>query len=479
MVRVRLAPSPTGTLHIGTARTAVFNWLFARHHKGSFLLRIEDTDKERSKPEFTQNILEGLQWLGIDWDEEPVIQSERVEQHRDAIRILLEQGLAYRCYASEQELDTMREAQKAANQAPRYDNRHRHLTPEQEAAFQSEGREAVIRFRIDDSAEIRWTDLVRGPMSWRGADLGGDMVIARRAAADQIGDPLYNLVVVVDDAAMAITHVIRGEDHIANTAKQLLLYQALGLPVPTFAHAPLILNAEGRKLSKRDGVTSINDFRAMGYTAEAIGNYMTLLGWSVPEGMEERFTLPEAAEVFSFERVNKAGARFDWDKLNWLNAQVLHGLSSESLLSGLQPLWEQRGWQLPVMASPAWGLDLCTLLGPSLTLMEDGVDQARPFFERPDLEADAEKQLAVEGAAAAIQALVEALQSSPWTGDDQALGQALLADAAQTAGVKKGVIMKSLRAALLGRLQGPDLLTTWSLLARIGEDLPRLERCLG
>ena len=479
MVRVRLAPSPTGTLHIGTARTAVFNWLFARHHKGSFLLRIEDTDKERSKPEFTQNILEGLQWLGIDWDEEPVIQSERVEQHRDAIRILLEQGLAYRCYASEQELDTMREAQKAANQAPRYDNRHRHLTPEQEAAFQSEGREAVIRFRIDDSAEIRWTDLVRGPMSWRGADLGGDMVIARRAAADQIGDPLYNLVVVVDDAAMAITHVIRGEDHIANTAKQLLLYQALGLPVPTFAHAPLILNAEGRKLSKRDGVTSINDFRAMGYTAEAIGNYMTLLGWSVPEGMEERFTLPEAAEVFSFERVNKAGARFDWDKLNWLNAQVLHGLSSESLLSGLQPLWEQRGWQLPVSASPAWGLDLCTLLGPSLTLMEDGVDQARPFFERPDLEADAEKQLAVEGAAASIQALVEALQSSPWTGDDQALGQALLADAAQTAGVKKGVIMKSLRAALLGRLQGPDLLTTWSLLARIGEDLPRLERCLG
>ena len=430
MVRVRLAPSPTGTLHIGTARTAVFNWLFARHQKGSFLLRIEDTDKERSKPEFTQNILEGLQWLGIDWDEEPVIQSERVEQHRDAIRILLEQGLAYRCYASEQELDTMREAQKAANQAPRYDNRHRDLTPEQEAAFQSEGREAVIRFRIDDSAEIRWTDLVRGPMSWRGADLGGDMVIARRAAADQIGDPLYNLVVVVDDAAMAITHVIRGEDHIANTAKQLLLYQALGLTVPTFAHAPLILNAEGRKLSKRDGVTSINDFRAMGYTAEAIGNYMTLLGWSVPEGMEERFTLPEAAEVFSFERVNKAGARFDWDKLNWLNAQVLHGLSSESLLSGLQPLWEKHGWQLPVSASPAWGLDLCTLLGPSLTLMEDGVDQARPFFERPDLEADAEKQLAVEGATAAIHALVEALQSSPWTGDAPALGQAVLAAAA-------------------------------------------------
>ena len=289
MVRVRLAPSPTGTLHIGTARTAVFNWLYAKHEQGAFVLRIEDTDKERSKPEYTQNILEGLQWLGINWDEEPVIQSERVAQHREAIQTLLDRGLAYRCYASETELTAMRDAQKAANQAPRYDNRHRTLTPEQEQAFQAEGREAVIRFRIDDAAEIRWNDLVRGAMSWRGSDLGGDMVIARRAPADQIGDPLYNLVVVVDDAAMDITHVIRGEDHIANTAKQLLLYEALGLPLPTFAHAPLILNAEGRKLSKRDGVTSINDFRAMGYTPDAIANYMTLLGWSVPEGMEERF----------------------------------------------------------------------------------------------------------------------------------------------------------------------------------------------
>ena len=261
MVRVRLAPSPTGTLHIGTARTAVFNWLFAKSQNGVFLLRIEDTDKERSKPEFTQNIFEGLQWLGIDWAEEPVIQSERVAQHRDAIRTLLDKGLAYRCYANESELAAMRDAQKAAKQAPRYDNRHRNLTAEQEAAFQAEGRDAVIRFRINDDADIHWNDLVRGTMRWRGSDLGGDMVVARRAPADQIGDPLYNLVVVVDDAAMEITHVIRGEDHIANTAKQLLLYEALGLPAPTFAHAPLILNADGKKLSKRDGVTSINEFR--------------------------------------------------------------------------------------------------------------------------------------------------------------------------------------------------------------------------
>ncbi|MBL6801878.1 MAG: glutamate--tRNA ligase [Synechococcus sp. BS307-5m-G38] len=476
MVRVRLAPSPTGTLHIGTARTAVFNWLFARHQQGRFLLRIEDTDKERSKPEYTQNILDGLQWLGIDWDEEPVIQSERVAQHRAAIATLLEKGLAYRCYASETELDAMRELQKASNQAPRYDNRHRQLTPEQEASFQAEGREAVIRFRIDDDAEIRWDDLVRGPMRWRGADLGGDMVVARRAPADQIGDPLYNLVVVVDDAAMAISHVIRGEDHIANTAKQLLLYEALDLPVPRFAHAPLILNAEGRKLSKRDGVTSINDFRAMGYTPDAIANYMTLLGWSVPEGMDERFTLEQAAEVFGFERVNKAGARFDWDKLNWLNGQVLHALPSEQLLQDLTPLWHEAGWTLPDDSS--WGLKLCDLLGPSLTLLKDGVDQAAPFFVRPELEQDGRQQLDADGARSAIAELADRLDSDPWDGEDTERAQQLLGDAAKAAGVKKGVIMKSLRAALLGRLQGPDLITTWALLARIGEDRPRLRRCL-
>ena len=476
MVRVRLAPSPTGTLHIGTARTAVFNWLYAKSQNGAFLLRIEDTDKERSKPEFTQNILEGLEWLGIDWAEEPVIQSERVAQHRDAIRTLLDKGLAYRCYASEAELATMRDRQKASNQPPRYDNRHRNLTAEQETAFQAEGRDAVIRFRINDDAEIHWNDLVRGTMRWRGGDLGGDMVVARRAPADQIGDPLYNLVVVVDDAAMEITHVIRGEDHIANTAKQLLLYEALSLPAPTFAHAPLILNADGRKLSKRDGVTSINEFRSMGYTAEAIANYMTLLGWSVPDGMEERFTLKEAADQFSFDRVNKAGARFDWDKLNWLNAQVLHGWSSEQLLEVLRPLWLKNGWTIP--SDNGWALELCELLGPSLTLLNDGVDQAAPFFECPDLEDDGLKQLQSEGAKAAIGHLVDALQAERWMGTDLDQAQTLLGNAAKAAGVKKGVMMKSLRAALLGRLQGPDLLTTWSLLAKISEDLPRLQRCL-
>ena len=485
-IRVRLAPSPTGTLHIGTARTAVFNWLFARRHGGQFLLRIEDTDRERSKPEYTANILDGLQWLGLDWDGEPVIQSQRVELHRAAIQQLLDSGCAYRCYATEDELTAMREAQAAAKQAPRYDNRHRDLSPEQEQAFIAEGREAVIRFRIDDARTIAWSDLVRGEMRWSGSDLGGDMVIARRAPADRIGDPLYNLVVVVDDAAMAISHVIRGEDHIANTAKQLLLYEALGYPLPRFAHTPLILNKEGKKLSKRDGVTSISDFRAMGYTAEALTNYMTLLGWSPPEGMGERFTLAQAAAVFGFERVNKAGARFDWDKLNWLNGQVLREQGWGVLLEQLRPLWAERSWGVvgaanPAHADPAWQLALCELIGPSLTLLADGVEQATPFFTTPELDEAAQAQLALEGARPALAALLQALETREAAGSgplDADRAQTLLGEAAATAGVKKGVIMKSLRAALLGSLQGPDLLASWLLLNRSGDDRLRLQRCL-
>jgi glutamyl-tRNA synthetase len=479
-VRVRLAPSPTGTLHIGTARTAVFNWLFARRHGGRFLLRIEDTDKERSKAEYTANILEGLQWLGLTWDEEPVIQSARVEAHRAAIQQLLDHGHAYRCFASDDELAAMREAQAAGKQAPRYDNRHRNLSPEQQQAYIAEGRQAVVRFKIDDAAEITWTDLVRGPMRWSGSDLGGDMVIARRAPADQIGDPLYNLVVVVDDAAMAISHVIRGEDHIANTAKQLLLYTALGLPAPVFAHTPLILNQEGKKLSKRDGVTSVSDFKAMGYTAEALANYMTLLGWSPPEGMAERFTLGDAAAVFGFDRVNKAGARFDWDKLNWLNGQVLHALPPETLLDQLAPLWAARGWGNDgPSADVQWQLQLVALLGPSLELLADGVEQATPFFCRPELNDDARAQLDLDGAREGLAALQAALDQRPADTElDSAAAQQLLSDAVTTAGIKKGLLMKSLRAALLGSLQGPDLQQTWLLLHRLGEDRCRIARCL-
>ena len=472
-VRVRLAPSPTGTLHLGTARTALFNWLFAKKEGGSFLLRIEDTDIERSKEEYIKNIYEGLQWLGINWDESPTIQSKRIKEHKQIIKTLLNKGVAYKCYASEEELDEMRESQRRSGLAPKYDNRHRNLTPEQESRYIDEGREPVIRFKISDQKLISWNDLIRGEMTWSGKDLGGDMVIARRAPADLIGDPLYNLVVVADDSAMNISHVIRGEDHLANTAKQILLYEALDLKIPIFAHTPLILNSEGKKLSKRDGVTSISEFKKMGYTSEAMANYMTLLGWSVPEGINERFKISEISEIFSFKKVNKASAKFDWDKLNWLNSQVIHEMSAETLLENLNPLFRENGWHIP---SQEWGIHLVDLIGPSMVLINDGVDQAKPFFEEPKLNNDGKKQLELKEAKVILKFVVEKLESlnASLTTKDEALD--LINQATKSCSVKKGLVMKSLRAALFGTLNGPDLIQSWVLLSRFSKDRTRISR---
>ncbi|PMB15686.1 glutamate--tRNA ligase [Fischerella thermalis CCMEE 5282] len=472
-VRVRIAPSPTGNLHIGTARTAVFNWLFARHHDGKFILRIEDTDQERSRPEYTENILQGLRWLGLNWDEGPFFQTQRLEIYKQAVQSLLDQGLAYRCYTTAEELEALREAQKARGEAPRYDNRHRHLTPEQEAAYKAEGRSFVIRFKIDDDREIVWNDLVRDKMVWRGSDLGGDMVIAR-AAADGIGQPLYNFAVVVDDIDMQITHVIRGEDHIANTAKQILLYEAFGAKVPEFAHTPLILNQEGRKLSKRDGVTSISDFKQMGFTAEALVNYMTLLGWSPPDSTKEIFTLPEAAQQFSFERVNKAGAKFDWAKLDWLNSQYIHAMPVDKLTDLLIPYWEEAGYKLTGgREERSWLEKLVVLIQPSLTRLVDAVAMSKLFFtDAVEYSEEATVQLKQEGVASAIEAVIAALQNQQEF--NEASAQDIIKQVVKQQNVKKGLIMRSLRAALTGYMHGPDLIQSWLLLHEIGLDQPRL-----
>lgn len=474
-VRVRIAPSPTGNLHIGTARTAVFNWLYARRHGGQFILRIEDTDLERSKPEFTQNILDGLTWLGLTWDEGPFFQSKRMELYRQKIQELLDRGLAYRAYDTPAELDTMREAQRARNEAPRYDNRHRNLTPEQEAAFVAGGRKPVIRFKIADDREISWQDLVRGTVTWKGRDLGGDMVIARAAEGDEIGQPLYNFVVVVDDIDMKISQVIRGEDHIGNTPKQILLYEAFGVTVPEFGHTPLILNQAGAKLSKRDGVTSISDFQQMGYTAPAIANYMTLLGWSPPEGMTEIFTLPEAAQQFGFDRVNKAGAKFDWDKLNWLNSQYLHALPAAELVDLLLPVWEAAG--VPVdQVDRSWLEQLAALIGPSLTRLNEAVEMSQYLFT-PTVEftADAAAQLQQAGAETAVAAVLAAIPAEPLTEETT---QQLVQQVVKEKNLKKGLVMKTLRAALTGALQGPDLVQSWLLLNQRGWDKLRLQHAL-
>ncbi|MBD1822791.1 glutamate--tRNA ligase [Cyanobacteria bacterium FACHB-DQ100] len=473
-VRVRIAPSPTGNLHIGTARTAVFNWLFARHHGGKFILRIEDTDLERSKPEFTQNIFEGLTWLGLNWDEEPVYQTARMSLYREKIQELLDKGLAYRAYDTPEELDAMREAQKTKNEAPRYDNRHRNLTPEQEAAYLAEGRKPVIRFKIDDDREISWTDLVRGTVTWKGRDLGGDMVIARAAEGEAIGQPLYNFVVVIDDIDMKITHVIRGEDHIGNTPKQILLYEALGAALPEFGHTPLILNQAGAKLSKRDGVTSISDFKDMGYTAEAIANYMTLLGWSPPEPMTEIFSLTEAAEKFGFDRVNKAGAKFDWDKLNWINGQYIHAMPIDQVTDLLIPVWKSAGYVLDEKNDRAWLEQVSALVAPSLSRLNEAVDMTRYLFQSLDYTDDAKAQMQQDGAATAIKAILESMPS-PLT---EAAIQDLIKQVVKEQNLKKGVVMKSLRAALTGALQGPDLVQSWLLLNQKGHDRDRFEQAL-
>jgi glutamyl-tRNA synthetase len=470
-VRVRIAPSPTGNLHIGTARTAVFNWLFARNQGGTFILRIEDTDLERSRPEFTENILEGLTWLGLTWDEGPSFQTDRMDLYRQKVQDLIDRGLAYRAYDTPEELDAMREAQKASNAAPRYDNRHRNLTPEQEAAFIAEGRKPVIRFKIDDAREISWTDLVRGTVSWKGRDLGGDMVIARAAGSGDVGQPLYNFVVVVDDIDMQISHVIRGEDHIGNTPKQILLYEALGATVPQFGHTPLILNQAGAKLSKRDGVTSISDFQKMGYTPEAIANYMTLLGWSPPEGVDEIFSLEEAAKHFSFDRVNKAGAKFDWDRLNWLNSQYLHKMPIETLVDQLIPYWQAAGYEFDAAGDRPWLLDATQLIAASLTRLDDAVAMTRYLFVADvGFTEAATTQLQQEGTAPALQAILEGL-STPLTAE---AAQTLIQTAVKAANVKKGLVMRSLRAALTGDMHGPDLLQSWLLLNPKGIDRARL-----
>ncbi|QNP28491.1 glutamate--tRNA ligase [Cylindrospermopsis curvispora] len=474
-VRVRIAPSPTGNLHIGTARTAVFNYLFAHHQGGKFILRIEDTDLERSRPEYTDNILQGLSWLGLNWDEGPFFQSQRLELYQLAVKKLLDQGLAYRCYTTTEELEALRELQKARNEAPRYDNRHRDLTKEQEAEFVKQGRSHVIRFKIDDQRQILWNDLVRGEVCWRGSDLGGDMVIAR-ASDNGIGQPLYNFVVVVDDIDMEITHVIRGEDHIANTAKQILLYQALGANIPDFAHTPLILNQEGRKLSKRDGVTSISDFQKMGFTAPALVNYMTLLGWSAPDSTQEIFTLEEAAREFTFDRVNKAGAKFDWDKLDWINSQYIHNMPIEKLTDLLIPFWQDAGYSLTDGRDRPWLEQLVSLIAPSLTRLVDALPMTKIFFTNGvELTEEGRQQLDQEGVKALLKAILVALDINTVTGDT---AQNILKQVVKEQGVKKGLVMRSLRVALTGDVHGPDLIESWVLLNKIGLDKPRLSQAI-
>jgi len=316
-VRTRFAPSPTGMLHIGGARTALFSWLFAKHHGGEFVLRIEDTDKERSTDEATQVILDGMTWLGLDWVGEPVYQGTRQDQHIAAAEKLLAEGKAYKCYSTIEELDAMREKQRIEGKNAMYDGRCRHAA--------AQDKPYVVRFLSPNEGETWVKDMVLGDVSFNNADLD-DLILLRTD-----GSPTYNLAVVVDDADMGITHVVRGSDHLNNTPRQIQLYQALGLNVPSFAHIPLIHGPDGAKMSKRHGAVAITDYREQGYLPHALINYLARLGWS--HGDEEVFSLDALIQHFDLNHVGKGAARFDKDKLDWLNAHWLRESAAKDLVA--------------------------------------------------------------------------------------------------------------------------------------------------
>jgi glutamyl-tRNA synthetase len=342
-IRCRIAPSPTGPLHIGTARTALFNYLFARHVGGTFVLRLEDTDVARSTVDFERDILDGLHWLGLEWDEGPEVaglpargpygpyrQMQRLALYQEAAERLLSEDLAYHCYCTPDELAADRQAQEAAHRAPHYVGRCARLSAVERRARAAEGRRPVIRFRVGEG-RVAFDDIVRGHVEISTEALGGDLIIVRSD-----GTPLYHFVVVVDDAMMAITHVIRGEDHLSNTPKHILLFRALGADVPDFAHLPLILNPDRTKMSKRMGQTAIADYIAQGYIQEAMVNFLALLGWA--SGTEEEiFTLDELIERFDLSRVHQGGAVFDRERLEWLDGQWIRRLSTDDLVVRMAP----------------------------------------------------------------------------------------------------------------------------------------------
>ncbi len=342
-VRVRIAPSPTGPLHIGTARTALYNYLHARHVGGTFILRLEDTDQARSSIAYEKDILDGLHWLGLTWDEGPEVagdaargphapyrQMERLPLYAEAAERLLAEDKAYPCYCTPDELAAERARQEAAKEPPRYSGRCANLTTAERAAFEAEGRRPAIRFRVGEGT-VAFDDVVRGHVEFDVANLGGDFVIVR---AD--GSPLYHFTVVVDDAAMGITDVIRGEDHLSNTPKHILLFRALGHELPRFGHLPLILNPDRSKMSKRKSQTALSDYLAQGFIREALVNYLALLGWAT--GTEEEILgLDEIVERFDIAEVHKGGAVFDRERLEWLNGQWIRRLSPDELIDRLRP----------------------------------------------------------------------------------------------------------------------------------------------
>ena len=447
-VRTRFAPSPTGYLHIGGARTALFSWLYARRMGGDFILRIEDTDRERSTQASVDAILEGMNWLGLDYDEGPFYQTHRFDHYETIIQQLLDSGHAYHCYCSKERLDKMREKQMANKQKPRYDGCCRELNhpPKKD--------KAVVRFRNPKQGDVIFDDLIRGQIRIANHELD-DLIIARSD-----GTPTYNLTVVVDDIEMDISHVIRGDDHINNTPRQINIMQALGKNPPKFAHVPMILGADGKRLSKRHGAVSVMQYRDDGFTPEALLNYLVRLGWS--HGDQEVFSRQEMIDLFALEDVNRAPSAFSQDKLVWLNQHYLKTLPVTELKTQLQ--WHLQQQNLTTSQGPDLTLVIKALRERTKTL-PDLITASRYFYEDFDsYNAKAEKkQLKAKAADFLKVALKQLTKLSTW--DKSAIHSAII-QSCEELGVKFGKIGGPLRVAVTGTNMSPSLDITLALVGR-------------
>lgn len=476
-IRVRIAPSPTGPLHIGTARTALFNALFARHHGGRFILRLEDTDVARSTVAFEADILAGLHWLGITWDEGPdsaggddhgpygpYRQMQRRERYAEAAAGLLARDLAYPCFCTPEELDADRKAQEAAHQAPRYVGRCAALTAEERQARLAEGRIPATRFRVTPGI-IGFDDAVRGRVEIDTSNLGGDFVIVRGD-----GTPLYHFTVVVDDAAMRISHVIRGEDHLSNTPKHILLFRALGHAEPVFAHLPLILNPDRTKMSKRKSQTAISDYIAQGFVREALVNYLALLGWST--GTEEEIlSFDELAARFDLDHVQKGGAVFDRERLEWLNGQWIRRLDDDDLATRLAPFLEAEKVAGRIERTPTHD-EILTVLPmirerlPTLGAVGDLVGFL--WMESPSVDPSSivPKRWDAATAAAALAAARQAIAAVGAVSFESEELEPPLRALAEARGWKAGDLFMAIRVAVTGRTATPPLFDTLVALGR-------------
>ena len=453
-VRTRFAPSPTGYLHLGGARTALYSWAYARHFGGTFVLRIEDTDVERSTPEAVQAIIEGMQWLGLDHDEGPFYQMQRMDRYREVVAQMLAEGTAYHCYSSPDEVEAMRERMRAAGEKPRYDGTWR-PEPGKQLPPVPEGVQPVLRFKTPQGGVVAWEDKCKGRIEFQNSELD-DLVIARPD-----GTPTYNFCVCVDDMDMAITHVIRGDDHINNTPRQIHIFEALGADVPVFAHLPTVLNEQGEKMSKRNGAKAVTQYRDEGYLADAMVNYLARLGWS--HGDDEIFSRAQFLEWFNLDHLGRSAGQFDEAKLRWVNAQHLKALDDQALAQLVKPFLEKRGIVAAELDADDRLVRICGLFKDRCDTLVALADWAQVFYRDVTPNEEERAKHVTEAVQPAIAALAAALASCEWT--REAISAAFK-EVLKDQGLKMPQLAMPVRVLTVGTAHTPSVDSVLELLGR-------------